>query len=68
MKLDLADLSSIRLFVNEFKAQYNRLDVLVNNAGLVSAAKELTKDGFEKVIGTNHLGPFLLTNLLLDIL
>jgi len=68
MKLDLSDLSSVRLFVNEFKSKYNRLDALVNNAGLILQTKELTKDGFEKTFGTNHLGHFLLTNLLLDVL
>lgn len=69
MKLDLADLSSVRLFSNEFKSKYNRLDVLVNNAGVMHIpTKQLTKDGFEMQIGINHLGHFLLTNLLLDVL
>ncbi|EGR31982.1 short chain dehydrogenase reductase family protein, putative [Ichthyophthirius multifiliis] len=69
IKLDLSDLSQIRLFVNEFKQKYNRLDVLLNNAGIEAGKyKKLTKDGFEMAFGTNHLGHFLLANLLLDIL
>ena len=64
--LDLACLASIRNFVERFLQQYDRLDVLLNNAGVLSPKKLQTRDGFELTMGTNHLGPFLLTNLLLD--
>ncbi|CAG9863618.1 unnamed protein product [Phyllotreta striolata] len=67
-KCDLASLESIRKFVKEFKSHENRLDVLVNNAGVMRTPNEKTRDGFELQIGINHLGHFLLTNLLLDLL
>ena len=68
MKLDLGDLRSVETFAKEFKSKYNRLDVLINNAGLTSPDRRQTKDGFELVFGTNHLGHFHLTNLLIDTL
>lgn len=69
MELDLADISSIRKFVSEFKSKFNKLDVLMNNAGVMMPPKrEETKQGFELQFGTNHLGHFLLTNELLPIL
>ena len=49
-------------------ASYDRLDVLVNNAGLATRRREVTEDGIERTFAVNHLGPFLLTNLLLDLL
>lgn len=49
-------------------ANYDRLDVLVNNAGLATRRREVTEDGFERTFAVNHLAPFLLTNLLLDLL
>ncbi len=67
MKLDLASLDSVRQFAAAFLSKHTRLDGLVNNAGLVTA-QGLTEDGFEIQFGTNHLGHFLLTELLLDIL
>lgn len=64
---DLADLEQVRRAAAEFNARYPRLDVLVNNAGLiVSAQRQLSADGNELGVATNHLGPFLLTALLLD--
>lgn len=66
MKCDLGSLESIRSFADHFKARYQTLDVLVNNAGVVAIKRGTTKDGFERMIGVNHLGHFLLTNLLLE--
>ena len=66
MELDLADFGSIRRFADDYLARHERLDVLVNNAGLVLTSRRETVDGFETTIGVNHLGPFLLTQLLLD--
>lgn len=67
--LDLADFASIRLFVKTFKEKYNKLDILLNNAGNINYSdNNLTKDGFEIEFGSNHLGHFLLTNLLLPTL
>ncbi|AEF39245.1 Possible protochlorophyllide reductase [Hoyosella subflava DQS3-9A1] len=60
--LDLADLSSVYAFTNECP----QIDVLINNAGVMAVPKTRTKDGFEMQLGTNHLGHFALTGLLLD--
>lgn len=69
MQLDLSDFASIHKFSEEFHKKYKQLDVLINNAGVMFPAKrELTKQKFEVQFGTNHLGHFLLTGLLLDIL
>jgi len=65
-KLDLARITSIRAFAEDFIDEEERLDILINNAGVVSPKDEKTDDGFEIHMGVNHLGPFLLTNLLLD--
>ena len=64
--LDLANLASARHFAAASKAKHDRLDVLVNNAGLGGMPYTTTEDGFEMTIGTNHLGHFALTGLLLD--
>jgi retinol dehydrogenase-12 len=64
MALDLADLASVRTAAEDFLVSGERLDVLVNNAG-IAGAHGLTKQGFELTFGTNHLGPFLFTTLLL---
>ncbi|MBD2722670.1 SDR family oxidoreductase [Hymenobacter armeniacus] len=64
---DLADFSQVRRAAAEFNARYPRLDVLVNNAGLIfGAQRQLSPDGHELGVATNHLGPFLLTALLFD--
>jgi retinol dehydrogenase-13 len=70
MKLDLADLQSVRDFAAEFLKKYDRLDGLACNAGLVTMEREpqYTKDGFEMAIGVSYFGHFLLTELLLDVL
>ena len=61
-RLDLADLASIRRFAEEWSGP---IDVLINNAGVSTARRRTTADGVELQFGTNHLGPFALTNLLL---
>ena len=69
--LFLCDLSSqedIRKFVSEFKGKYQSLHVLINNAGVMISKRIISDEGFEMNFAVNHLGPFLLTNLLLDIL
>jgi NAD(P)-dependent dehydrogenase (short-subunit alcohol dehydrogenase family) len=58
---DLQDLSSVRQFADGV----DKIDVLINNAGIMATLYSLTVDGFESQIGTNHLGHFALTNLLL---
>jgi retinol dehydrogenase 12 len=64
--LDLADLVSVRAAADDVLARWGRLDVLVNNAGGTWSQHQLTAQGFEYTFGVNHLGPFFLTNLLLD--
>ncbi|KAM6912448.1 retinol dehydrogenase 14-like [Xenentodon cancila] len=66
--LDLASLASVRSFCEDFVQQEPRLDVLVNNAGVYQCPFTKTEDGFEMQFGVNHLGHFLLTHLLLDLL
>jgi NAD(P)-dependent dehydrogenase (short-subunit alcohol dehydrogenase family) len=67
--LDMASLASIRTFAGDFVASGSRLDVLVNNAGVMALPKrEQTPDGFERQFGTNHLGHFALTGLLMPAL
>ena len=68
MELDLADLKSIHNFALTFKQSHAHLDVLLNNAAVMLVPYSLTKDGFENQMGTNHLGHFALTGILLDIL
>ncbi|KAK3765414.1 hypothetical protein RRG08_000337 [Elysia crispata] len=65
-ELDLGSLESVQKFAKEFNETESRLDILINNAGVMACPKALTKDGLEMQIGTNHFGHFLLTNLLLD--
>lgn len=66
IRLDLASLKSVQRFSQIFHEKESRLDVLINNAGIGAGTYQQTEDGFEMDIGVNHLGPFLLTNLLLD--
>ncbi len=69
MLLDLASQASVRGFAEAFKARFNRLDLLINNAGvMMPPTRQETEDGFEIQFGTNHLGHFTLTLLLIDIL
>lgn len=68
LPLDLASFASIRELAASVQQRFERLDVLINNAGLFPAQKILTEDGFEAQFGINHLGHFLLTHLLLDLL
>jgi retinol dehydrogenase 14 len=65
---DLAVQSEVRKLAEEFKERHDRLDVLINNAGLVQSKRTETADGIELTLAVNHLAPFLLTNLLLDLL
>jgi len=66
LRLDLGDLDSIHVFVDKFENQYDRLDLLINNAGIMHPPYGKTKQGFESQFGVNHLGHFALTGLLLD--
>lgn len=68
MELDLGDLESVKTFTSSVKKQYNKLDILLNNAGIMMTPYFKTKDGFEGQFGTNHLGHYALTGLLLDLL
>ncbi|OLE91205.1 MAG: short-chain dehydrogenase [Crenarchaeota archaeon 13_1_20CM_2_51_8] len=71
VELMLADMSSqdsIRRLASDFKAGHEKLHLLVNNAGVYLTRRTTTVDGLESTFATNHLGPFLLTNLLLDLL
>ena len=68
MPLDLADLESVKAFAAAVKKRVKKLDVLLNNAGLMAPPLQRTKDGFEIQFGTNHLGHFALTGPLLDLL
>ena len=66
MELDLASLASVRAFASAFRARHGALHGLVNNAGVMALPRRRTADGFEMQLGTNHLGHFALTGLLLD--
>ena len=64
-KRQLSDLASIRAYATDFLATQKQIDVLINNAGIMACPFSKTKDGFEMQFGTNHVGHFLLTNLLM---
>jgi len=68
MQLDLADLGSVHRFAEAYLERYQTLDVLINNAGIMAIPLKHTVDGFEMQLGTNHLGHFALTGLLLTAL
>ena len=63
---DFASLASVRSLAAAVLSRYDRLDVLVNNAGIIAPRYQRSQDGYELTIAVNHLAPFLLTNLLLD--
>ena len=68
MIIDLASQASIRSFADDFRRTHDRLDALVNNAGVFRRRRNVTVDGFEETFAVNYLGGFLLTHLLLDLL
>lgn len=68
MSLDLAELKTVEQFANQFKQKYTKLDLLINNAGVMMPPYGKTKDGFELQFGTNHLGHFALTGQLLELM
>jgi NAD(P)-dependent dehydrogenase (short-subunit alcohol dehydrogenase family) len=66
VRLDLASLASVRSAAEEIRARYSRLDLLINNAGVMDIPYKRSADGFELTLATNHLGHFALTGLVLD--
>ena len=68
MQADMGDLSSVKAFADAFKAKYDRLDILLNNAGIMAVPRQETADGFEMQLGVNHLGHFALTGHLIDVI
>lgn len=64
----IENIFSVSQIIFSFKKEESRLDILINNAGVMRCPRSLTKDGFEMQLGVNHMGHFLLTNLLLDLL
>jgi NAD(P)-dependent dehydrogenase (short-subunit alcohol dehydrogenase family) len=67
VQLDLSNLSSVRAAAAELREKYAKIDGLLNNAGVMQTPQQRTKDDFEMQLGTNHLGHFLLTGLLIDL-
>ncbi|MEU8114983.1 SDR family NAD(P)-dependent oxidoreductase [Micromonospora sp. NPDC048947] len=67
-ELDLTSLESVRAAAADLRATHQRIDLLINNAGVMYTPKQATRDGFEMQFGTNHLGHFAFTGLLLDLL
>ncbi len=68
MLCDLGDFASIRNFADAFRKKYEKLDILVNNAGFISLDRQITKDGLERQFGVNHMGHFILTMKLVDLI
>ncbi|KAL1310500.1 hypothetical protein AAFC00_000786 [Neodothiora populina] len=68
LEMDLTNLASVKAAAESFMASSKRLDVLMNNAGIMACPADLTADGFEIQFGTNHVGHFLLTKILLPVL
>lgn len=68
LELDLMDLTSVHAFSKNFLSRFNRLDLLINNAGIMIPPFQLTKDGFESQMGVNYYSHFVLTGLLMEIL
>ncbi|KAK7073471.1 Retinol dehydrogenase 13 [Halocaridina rubra] len=66
LECDLASQESVRRFARRFNRKEERLDILINNAGIMRCPKSFTTEGIELQLGTNHMGHFLLTNLLID--
>lgn len=66
--IDLMDLDSVKTFADQIKTEYSQINVLLNNAGIMATPNFKTKDGFEAQFGTNHLGHFALTGLLLNLI
>lgn len=67
LQLDLSDLESVRNAADEAHKRFKKLDAVINNAGIMQCPKKETKDGFEMQVGTNHLGHFLFSGLMLDL-
>ena len=68
IQCDVASIASVRAAAKQVQDRYDHIDVLINNAGLYIAKEQYSPDGYELTFATNHLGAFLLTNLLLDLL
>jgi len=68
MKADMASLTGVKLFAKHFQGHFDKLDLLVNNAGIMMSPYEVTEDGFENQLATNYIGHFALTGLLLPLL
>ncbi len=68
MEMDLASLTSVKRFAQKFKEQFDQLDLLINNAGIMMPPYQVTEDGFENQLATNYIGHFALTGLLLPLL
>jgi NAD(P)-dependent dehydrogenase (short-subunit alcohol dehydrogenase family) len=68
VRLNLSDLASVRAAADELRGKYQKIHALINNAGVMQTPEQKTADGFEMQFGTNHLGHFLLSGLLIDLI